>query len=256
MNSLKLIYDIERNWAPNAQINILWNILYTYPNYYWNFPLYVFLHKYGEFDGESFELPDERNDEFLQLLELTVKYFFVKGVVYNSVNYVKDAVFKACVAIEAENDYLEEYSKISEEDIVSFSLRIKNKQYGRYLRGLVLLAAYLNPKQDMDDFNDFLIETYHIEHILPKKWNNYDGWNEKTWGDDLNSLGNLVPLEYRLNINAKNEFFSRKKEYYKDSKIQDALDLLSLDDWNPTILHQIQDEKEKRLKGFFTFNKR
>ncbi len=175
MNSLKLIYDIEQNWAPNAQINILWNILYTYPNYYWNFPLYVFLYKYGDFDGESFELPEERNDEFLQLLEFTVKYFFVKGVVYNSVNYVKDAVFKTCVAIEAEKDYLEEYSKVSKEDIISFNQRIKNKQYGRYLRGLVLLAAYLNPKQNMDDFDNFLIETHHIEHILPKKWNNYDG---------------------------------------------------------------------------------
>ncbi len=82
---------------------IYYGIYYiTYPNYYWNFPLYVFLHKYGDFDGESFELPEERNDEFLQLLEFTVKYFFVKGVVYNSVNYVKDAVFKTCVAIEAE----------------------------------------------------------------------------------------------------------------------------------------------------------
>lgn len=255
MNSLKLIYDIEQNWAPNAQINILWNILYTYPNYYWNFPLYVFLHKYGDFDGESFELPEERNEEFLQLLEFTVKYFFVKGVVYNSVNYVKDAVFKTCVAIEAEKDYLEEYSKVSKEDIISFNQRIKNKQYGRYLRGLVLLAAYLNPKQDMDDFDDFLIETHHIEHILPKKWNNYNGWNEETWSNDLNSLGNLIPLEYRLNINAKNEFFNRKKDYYRDSKVQDALDLLSLNDWNPSILHQIQDEKEKRLESFFTFNK-
>ena len=210
---------------------------------------------YLEGANKSFELPEERNDEFLQLLEFTVKYFFVKGVVYNSVNYVKDAVFKTCVAIEAEKDYLEEYSKVSKEDIISFNQRIKNKQYGRYLRGLVLLAAYLNPKQNMDDFDDFLIETHHIEHILPKKWNNYDGWNEETWSNDLNSLGNLIPLEYRLNINAKNEFFNRKKDYYRDSTVQDALDLLSLNDWNPSILHQIQDEKEKRLESFFTFNK-
>lgn len=53
----------------------------------------------------------------------------------------------------------------------------------------------------------------------------------------------------------KNEFFNRKKDYYRDSKVQDALDLLSLNDWNPSILHQIQDEKEKRLESFFTFNK-
>lgn len=252
MNSLKMIDYINYNWAPTSRIDILWYILNTYPNYYWNFPLYVFLNKYGKFDGETYNLPKDRNEEFTQLLEYTVKYFFIKGVVYNTVNYIKDAVFKTCVAIEAGKDYLEEYKKITTAEIDTFNQRIKNKQYGRYWKGLVLLSAYLNPKQNLEDFEDFLCDTYHIEHILPKKWNNYDGWSETTWDEDLNSLGNLIPLEYKLNINARNEFFNRKKEYYAESKVQDALDLTALDEWTPQALHRMQEEKEKRLNKFFT----
>lgn len=251
MNSLKMIDNINNDWTPTPRINILWYILNTYPNYYWNFPLYVFLNKYGKFDGETYNLPKVHNEEFTQLLEYTVKYFFIKGVVYNTVNYIKDAVFKTCVAIEAEKDYLEEYKKITAVEIDTFNQRIKNRQYGRYLKGLVLLSAYLNPKQNLRKFESFLCSNYHIEHILPKKWNNYDGWSETTWDEDLNSLGNLIPLERNFNIYAKNEFFNRKKECYTESKVQDALDLTALDEWTPQALHHMQEEKEKRLNKFF-----
>lgn len=255
MRSLKMINNIESYWGPTAKINILWRILSTYPNYYWNFPLYVFLQKHGNFDGEEFSLPDEYIEEFHELIENTVKYFYIKGVVYNSVNAVKDTVFKVCVAIEQEKDYLSEYQKnLSKEDTEEFYRRLRNQQYGRYLRGLVMLAAYLNPDQDQEEFQDFTAGNYHIEHILPKKWNNYDGWNEKTWWQDLNTLGNLIPLEYRLNINAKNEFFSRKQEVYTKSIVQDAQDLLELDEWTPEHLQEKQEEKLERLGKFFAYD--
>ena len=40
--------------------------------------------------------------------------------------------------------------------------------------------------------------------------------------DNIDQLGNLVPLEWRLNISARNEFFGRKKRDYTRSNIQDA----------------------------------
>ena len=257
VDSLKLIHDVDNNWDASADINILWNILKTYPNYYWNFPLYVYLHKYGEYIDDNFDLGDRYKADFLQLLEYTVKYFFIKGVVYNSVNYVKDTVFKVCVAIESEGDYLHEYAKaITNNDITEFNSKINNKLYGRYLRGLVLLSAFLNEKQDKEKFSEFIVSNYHIEHILPKKWNNYDKWNENSWIDDLNSIGNLVPLEYKLNINAKNEFFNRKKESYSKSKVQDALDIIQFAEWTPETLQSMQNIKTKRIKDYFTFEQR
>ncbi|MBR2935564.1 MAG: DUF262 domain-containing protein [Paludibacteraceae bacterium] len=256
IDSLKLIHDVDNNWESSVDVNILWNILKTYPNYYWNFPLYVYLHKYGKYTDDNFVLDGEHNAAFLQLLEYTVKYFFIKGIVYNSVNYVKDTVFKVCVAIESDSDYLYEYAKtITSNDITEFNNKINNKQYGRYLRGLVLLSAYLNTKQDKEQFSEFIVSNYHIEHILPKKWNNYDKWDEHSWADDLNSIGNLMPLEYKLNINAKNEFFNRKKESYSKSKVRDALDVIQYEEWTPENLKSIQDIKTQRLKNYFTFSK-
>lgn len=256
IDSLKLIHDVDNNWESSVDINILWNILKTYPNYYWNFPLYVYLHKYGKYTDDNFVLDGEHNAAFLQLLEYTVKYFFIKGIVYNSVNYVKDTVFKVCVAIESDSDYLYEYAKtITSNDITEFNNKINNKQYGRYLRGLVLLSAYLNTQQDKEQFSEFIVSNYHIEHILPKKWNNYDKWDEHSWADDLNSIGNLMPLEYKLNINAKNEFFNRKKESYSKSKVRDALDVIQYEEWTPENLKSIQDIKTQRLKNYFTFSK-
>ena len=86
---------------------------------------------------------------------------------------------------------------------------------------------------------------------MPKKWNNYDGWTDALWGEQLNSLGNLIPLGRALNIAAKNEFFDRKKQEYAQSKVQDALDLLNLSDWTPAAVEEKQKEKIQRLLRYF-----
>lgn len=157
------------------------------------------------------------------------------------------------MAIEKNDDYLNEYLKnLSDNDLIEFDRRIKNNQCGRYLRGLILLSAYLNPNQSKIDYSKFLGEyNYHIEHILPKKWNNYDGWTGESWVFSLNTLGNLIPLEYRLNISTKNEFFDRKKECYAYSLVQDAKDLVNIEDWIPENWKQNQEEKQSRILKYF-----
>lgn len=251
MTSIRSIYDIECNWGPTSDILTMWSVLYTYPNYYWNFPLYVFLHKYGKLENDEFTLPDKHIAKFTELIQNTIKYFYIKGVVYNSVNAVKDTVFRVCVLIEKEENYLDEYKRNLSNDYEEFERRIQNNQYGRYLKGLVLLAAYLNPRQDKDDFKDFIVKNYHIEHILPVKWNNYDGWTENSWDKNLNTLGNQIPLECKLNISAKNEFFDKKKDSYKKSLVQDAKDLVNIPEWTPDNWSPKQVEKQKRILDFF-----
>lgn len=251
MNSISLIYDIDENWSGSDDIYVLWNILFTYPNHYWNFPLFVYLHKYGSMSESGFSLPDAYSKQFHELLEQTFKYFFIKGVVHNSVNAVKDTVFKVCALIEKEDDYISEYYKNLGNDYDEFKRRLENRQYGKYHKGLILTASYLNPKQNKSDLAQVFRNGYHIEHILPKKWNNYDRWTQETWERDLNAIGNLMPLEWNLNISARNEFFIRKKENYKSSLVQDAKDLSQVDDWYPdnfTVRHQ---QCHDRLLNFF-----
>ncbi|MCI9332099.1 MAG: DUF262 domain-containing protein [Oscillibacter sp.] len=254
MRSLKIIYAIDSAWYGSHEIFALWQIMETYPNYYWNFPLFVFLHKYGTFDETAWEfaLPEARMPEFLELLHATVQYFFIKGLVYNSVNAVRDTIYRVCADIEMERDYLANYSgNIEGGDKVAFAAAIETDRLRRYQRGLVLLCAYLNPNQKKLDFAQFLDGKYDIEHILPRQWNHYDGWTDTLWEEQINLLGNLMPLGKALNIKAKNEFFARKKIEYQKSKVQDALDLLALPEWTPETLGAKQEEKVQRLLDYF-----
>ena len=106
-------------------------------------------------------------------------------------------------------------------------------------------------RSDKKDFANFMDGKVEIEHILPKKWNNYDGWTDKLWSEKLNTLGNLVPLSKKLNIAAKNEFFDKKKEYYKKSEVQDVKDLLKVKEWKPGDVMAKQKEKKERLLKYF-----
>ncbi len=258
VSSLEKIQTISTFGENDSDIYILKSILSTYPNYYWNFPLFVFLFNNGDFNEDKTEvsLSEENNKKFISLIHSTLKYFFIKGVVYNSVNAIRDTVFKVCAAISHGKDFIKEYKdNITENDYAELGRKLQNKQYGRYLRGLVLISAYLNDMQDKNKFSVFLYGKYDIEHILPKKWNNYDGgWSESIWKEELNSLGNMMPLEHKLNISAQNDFFKRKQEIYKSSKVQDAIDL-SADsqlNWTPDSCKSRNDFKTDKILSYLT----
>jgi hypothetical protein len=259
INAISMGYYIDEYKYNNewGVVDSLWAVLETYPNKYCHYPLYVFLHKYGTFDAvNGFALDEELVTDLILLIEEVVRYYFIKGVVYNSVNAVKDTTFKACAKIANEGDYLAEYRLgVATSDKAEMSARLDSNKLGKYQNGLILLASYLNPEQDKMAFADFIWgEKYDIEHILPKKWNNYDGWTETTWKARLNTLGNLIPLEKKINISASNSFLKRKKAKYGKSKVQDALDIaatVSDNGWTPKKVDAATREKMIRLNGFF-----
>ena len=225
-----IIYD----WHKNDYIQVCWEILKTYPNQYWNYPLFVFLRKHGAIDNDGqFTIDTEHQEQFEELITQTLKYVLIKGVVYNSVNTIKDTIFKVCALIESEGEYIKEYISAYKDDMDEFKSRLNKGNLGRYLRTTVLSGAMLNENQQISDYATVITGNYHIEHILPKKWNEYDGWNDESWENNLNTLGNLMPLEWNLNICAKNEYFPRKKDKYGQSKIAEALALMNIPAWLP-----------------------
>lgn len=212
----------------------LWNILENYPNQYWRYPLYVFLHKYliWKKDGELY-LPEEYYEEYKKLVMLTTAYYFVKGVVYNSVNTVKDTTFKVCAKIENNDDYLSEYIDNMGNDLKIFYDKLKSADLGRCKRGIILLSGFLNESQSVEDFYDLILNSnIEIEHILPRKWSDNNDWDEQEAKEVMETLGNLAPFEKKLNISASNEFFKKKKKAYKESKFADIKDLVKLDKWD------------------------
>jgi len=170
MQTLKIIHKIATEFDGGDEVFCLWRIMNTYPNRYWNYPLYVFLHKHGKLNvRDEFELQDRRLNEFKVLLKETVKYYFFKGVAgRGGANDVKEAVYKVYSKIESNGDYLQEYkSDIKPIDEIEFSVRLEANRVGRFSKGLVLIGAYLNPRQNIENFAKLLSEKYDIEHILP-----------------------------------------------------------------------------------------
>lgn len=153
-------------------------------------------------------------------------------------------IFRVCANIWHGKDYKKLYHESLVKDNFEIKSALEAGKVQRSLRGLCFLHAYLNPDQV------FIPWEAQIEHILPKKWNNYDGWTEETYQNDVNKLGNLVVLENRLNVSARNEFFSRKKQYYKNSEVIVANNLCDIPSWTPDSLSERHDKVIKDLTEF------
>jgi hypothetical protein len=260
MDSLKKINSVERDSlfpSGNGVVASLWAILDAYPNQYWNYPIYVFLHKYGLYGDESgFTLSEDYRAELETLFKECVKYFYIRGLADNAVNTVKDLTFKVCSKIANGEDYITELkSGIKPDDKAKITQLLEISALTRYQRGIVVLSAYLNPRQNKENFASMVNTKYDIEHILPKEWNHYDGWTQDEYSTYLNYLGNLMPLEKVKNIKAQNEYLKKKKKEYVDSVCQDALDMINVPDngWNPQAVQENHNEKVNRLTKFFGF---
>ncbi|WP_299245855.1 HNH endonuclease family protein [uncultured Brachyspira sp.] len=121
----------------------------------------------------------------------------------------------------------------------------------KYTKSILFLYHNLNEKQNYINFD---YNKLHIEHILPKAYQNYDNWNKEEYDSHLNSLGNLTLLEKKNNIKAKNEFFDKKKEIYKNSEIIDVQkELCKLKKWTPKECSKRFNDIKDRLI-YFLFN--
>ena len=259
MDTLKTCHWISNNSPLKnndhiAREKIYWAILRECPNIYWSYPLHVFLNEHMKPRGDGFFLPDNMWKKYLALMEDTTRYFFIKAVVHNSVNAVKDTTYKVCADIAQKRDYKKQYREGVQKDMADFCQKLKDSNIGKCRNGLVYLAASLNSKQKPVAYSEALSENIEIEHILPDKWNNYDKWKKDSWEKNLNRIGNLVPLKKKLNIKASNEFFKRKQEvYHGQANIQDVWDLAKKKPsaWYPKDVEKRQEESLERLLEFF-----
>jgi hypothetical protein len=253
--------DSANDWINNDSndtIKSLCGIMKTLRNRYWDLPLFVFLYKYGNYnDEEGFNLEKKYNKQLQKLLEQTVRYTFVIGIVHNSVDKMKDAFHKICADIALDRNYSNNPKDNEIEDLEEKLKTNDINDFGMYQKGLILLSAYLNSKQSKREFSKFIFDkNVSIEHVLPREWNNFcDGWDQKTHEEYIDSIGNLIPLEKKLNYSLQNGYFRKKKNKYKESVVQDAIDISSLSDSAWTV-KKIKDEHERKiklLKKFFFF---
>jgi hypothetical protein len=112
------------------------------------------------------------------------------------------------------------------------------------------LDAYLTPEQI-----DLIPDTFEVEHIFPKKWQdtNYNGWEEKDAQAYLDRFGNKIVFEKKLNIQAGNGYFGKKKEKYSLSKIAVVKKLAEYPkhDWMKEDIELREERFKQNLINFF-----
>lgn len=220
LNLWKVISNKEtletENWSQNREILKILDILISYPNEFWKYPVVIYYLRYK--DNENFE------DKFLSFLRKLYVELLKKYIEIPTITAVKSNILKLNVEIINTDKPVFDFKSLSEDDI-----REKVKTPHRnVVRMLLKTLAY-----DIQD--ELLPEKWEIEHILPVKWeNNYDlRENEEVAREKIEHLGNKTPFEKKLNIIATNNYFAKKKDYYIKSNIQMTKEIgnLKMDRW-------------------------
>ena len=231
----EVTYDISNETRKYLQC------LSHYPNEYWKYVISVFFMKNRE--SQSFD------EDFQMVLKELLSFLFVKFIEKPTVNAIKDDVFNAYISLENNNKLKFDYSF----NEILLKQQIESFSSSRISRALLLLDAYLNPKQE-----NLIESNFDIEHIFPKKWQdtNYNGWEKKDAELFIEKFGNKIIFEKKLNIQAGNGYFGNKKNKYGISKIANVLDLSNYpkNDWTKEDIEQREEEFKTRIITFFKSN--
>lgn len=209
LNIWKVIDDYSKNrienesWSENKDILKVLDILTSYPNEFWKYPVIVYYlsHK----DKKEFEI------KFLKFLRKLYVELLKKYIEIPTINAVKANILKLNAEIINSDKPIFDFKALPEDEIKE-KIKIPHRNA---VRMLLKTLTY--------DIQDNLLEKkWEIEHILPVKWeNNYDlRENEKVAKEKIEHLGNKTPFEKKLNIIATNNYFSKKKILYLNSEIK------------------------------------
>ena len=189
-------------WSKNNKIKQTLDILTSYPNEFWKYPVVIYYVCYR--NEEFFET---RFARFLNklLMELMTKYLMMP-----TINAVKPDILKLNSAIVASNIPIFEFKTV---DVTQLEPYIHNPNRNA-VRMLLKTLAY-------EHQDDLLPTKWEIEHIFPQKWqtNYFPKESDSTIREKIEHIGNKLPFEKKLNIVAGNGYFSKKKKEYTLSKI-------------------------------------
>lgn len=204
-------------WSKNAKIRQSLDILSSYPNEFWKYPVVIYYVCYrNEADFEmKFSL-------FLNklLMKLMTKYLLIP-----TINAVKPDILKLNSAIVSSDTPTFDFKDI---DTSQLEARIQNPNRN-VVRMLLKSLAY--EQQD-----ELLPARWEIEHIFPQKWqtNYFPDVPDAVIKEKIEHIGNKLPFEKRLNIVAGNGYFGKKKKEYTASKIAitKAMGTSEINEWD------------------------
>lgn len=210
--------EIENEaWSKNVKIRQSLDILSSYPNEFWKYPVVIYYVFYrNEADFET------RFGLFLNklLMELMTKYLLIP-----TINAVKSDILKLNSAIVSSDMPTFDFKDM---DTSQLETRIQNPNRN-IVRMLLKTLAY-------EQQNELLPERWEIEHIFPQKWQNnyFPNVPDSVIKEKIEHIGNKLPFEKKLNIIAGNGYFGKKKKEYTASKIAitKAMGISDIKDWD------------------------
>lgn len=210
--------EIENeSWSKNIKIRQSLDILSSYPNEFWKYPVVIYYVCYrNELDF------DVKFGLFLNklLMELMTKY-----LLFPTINAVKTDILKLNSAIIESSTPKFEFKEI---DLSQIEDRIQNPNRSM-VRMILKTLAY--------EHQDTLLPSkWEIEHIFPQKWqtNYFLDIPDDIIKEKIEHIGNKLPFEKKLNIVAGNGYFAKKKKEYIASKIAitNAMGISDVQEWN------------------------
>ena len=234
-------------WSQNMDIRKILDCLSSYTNEFWKYPVSIFFMEHK--DKVNFE------EIFLKFLRKLYVMLLTRYLEVPTINAVKVDILKLNVQI-INNSHPEFYAgfeekKLEDEYAVNAEKARTDKliiaPHRNMVRMLLKVLAYQEDAQ-----TDLLPGYWEIEHIFPQTWDSkYYTLNEEEANEKLEHLGNKLPLEKKLNISASNNYFAKKKDRYKDSKIAIIKKLgdSTLDEWNLTNIDTNDTKVCEIIKG-------
>ena len=208
----------EESWSKDLDIIKMLDCLNAYPNEFWKYPVISY---YLAYNGD-----EDFDKKFLLFLRRFAAFLMVTYLKIPTINAVKGDIMKLNVNI-LKTDKPSFNMLDLDSDEFNRSLLVP---HSKLVRMILYFVAYTNDKQ-----TERIPEKWEIEHIFPQKWhNNYiTDVDDATIKEKIEHIGNKVPFEKKLNIEASNGYFGKKKEYYKESKISIVKELSEslFNDW-------------------------
>lgn len=201
-------------WTTDEGISCMLDILKSYSNEFWKYPVISYFLKHGDEAGFK--------DSFVVFLKRLIAFLTLRYLASPTINAVKGDVLKLDVSIVRTDTPVFPNITVNDNELRPHII----VPHGKILRMLLKILAYSRQTK-------LLPKAWDIEHILPRKWENgyFPKESESTVREKVEHFGNKVPFETVKNIKASNGFFGKKKELYKTSAIQVARDLVEHDKW-------------------------
>lgn len=189
-------------WSKNNQIIKMLDVLSSYPNEFWKYPviIYYLVHK----ENPEFE------KRFLKFLKKLTIELVANYLVKPTVLAVKAGILKLNVEITKKLS-----PPVTFQNLPLDSLKTKLRLPSKNLFKMTLKMMVYNFQEEL------LPDKWEIEQIYPSK--SVEGFNDKALEtvskDYLDSIGNKIPFEKRSTIKASKDYFQKKRILYLRSQI-------------------------------------